>query len=452
MTRNERQPMPTRDTYQKVFDSARRRVRGLWRRNGRYFANLTVEDDLGRKSSQMVPLAGTTLDEVKLDYSRLVTERADGRLRPLGLTPKLADYVASYEQALASSGKRSSTVQKEKSYLRRWVKELGHLRLNKIRPAHLSRVLNAVAAGGSGEAALSSRSVNLHLLAVRGLFKAAQQDGHTKAPLPYEGLRWRKVVVRKRPLVHGEDFDLLCQVAMEASQNGQQFCDYLRFMQYSGARRNEALGVQWADVDLEGKRLTIGATGDTKNREPRTLNIGPDLEAHLRAMAVRRQPDSKWLFPSPQRGNKDVAARTFMESLRLTRNASGCVCSRCGRHSVGTPEKCVACGSGELERRSPLLPPGLQRFGFHDCRHHFVSAAVMAGVDFMTIAAWAGHKDGGVLIGKVYGHLSDAHKEQQAAKLRFGPGATVGGVRRGRPRADQGEAAEPSTQKGTHET
>jgi hypothetical protein len=35
----------------------------------------------------------------------------------------------------------------------------------------------------------------------------------------------------------------------------------------------------------------------------------------------------------------------------------------------------------------------------------------------MTIAAWVGHKDGGVLIGKVYGHLSKDHKADMAKKL-----------------------------------
>jgi hypothetical protein len=44
----------------------------------------------------------------------------------------------------------------------------------------------------------------------------------------------------------------------------------------------------------------------------------------------------------------------------------------------------------------------------------------MAGLDFMTIAAWLGHKDGGILVGKVYGHLLDEHR-QKAAKLRPSP-------------------------------
>jgi len=44
----------------------------------------------------------------------------------------------------------------------------------------------------------------------------------------------------------------------------------------------------------------------------------------------------------------------------------------------------------------------------------------MAGIDFMTIAAWLGHKDGGILIGKVYGHLLDEHRQKMAAKLTIG--------------------------------
>jgi hypothetical protein len=38
---------PRRDSYHKVFDSRKRRVRGMWERNGKYYANLTVSDDLG---------------------------------------------------------------------------------------------------------------------------------------------------------------------------------------------------------------------------------------------------------------------------------------------------------------------------------------------------------------------------------------------------------------------
>ena len=89
-TAKPRKPRP--DNYHKVFDSRKRRVRGLWQRNGRYYANLTLSDDLGKKSSRFVPLSGAGLGEAKADYDRLRVERDDDRLRPLGLTPKLSDY------------------------------------------------------------------------------------------------------------------------------------------------------------------------------------------------------------------------------------------------------------------------------------------------------------------------------------------------------------------------
>ncbi len=57
----------------------------------------------------------------------------------------------------------------------------------------------------------------------------------------------------------------------------------------------------------------------------------------------------------------------------------------------------------------------------HDCRHTFISFCVMSGIDYMTIARWVGHKDGGVLIGKVYGHLADGHAAAAGERVSFEP-------------------------------
>ncbi len=407
---------PRSDTYRKVFDSRARRVRGLWKRNERFFANLTISDDLGRRTTRMVPLTAKTLDEAKADYARLQTERADDRLRPLGLTPAFADYVKIHTQRLAVSGKRASSVEKEISYLKQWTEKLGQLRLNKIRPHHLSNILTALAGDD-----YAPRSVNLYLIAIRGVFKAALRDGHVKPPLPFEGLTWQRVDQKSRPLYTAEEVDQLCEVSLAASKNGRQFADYLRFLQYSGARRSEALRIRWQDVHFERGHVTIGAEGDAKNRQARYVDFNPKLETHLKAMSTRRQPDSQFLFPSPQRGDQDASTKTFMESLRLARGAAGSVCQNCQRFALGANATCCGhCKSEQVEQRKNLLSPKLQKFCFHDLRHHFISYAVMSGIDFMTIARWVGHRDGGILIGKVYGHLADEHRKTQAARMNFG--------------------------------
>ena len=197
--------MPANDTprnsasnrYHRVLDSRKRRVRGFRQRNGRFFANLSIADDLGRKTPKWVPLEGGTLTSVIADYRKLLVEREDDRLRPPGLTPTLSDYLNvpfleaeltrqrlgpgapapdqsnhqnqaltrskgderhSYANQLLASGKRQSSIEKECSYLRHWAKEIGYLRLNKLRPFHLNKVLTTLA-----KEDYSGRTVNLHL-------------------------------------------------------------------------------------------------------------------------------------------------------------------------------------------------------------------------------------------------------------------------------------------------
>lgn len=275
--------------------------------------------------------------------------------------------------------------------LKQWRKHLGDIRLEQIRKAQVNDFITKRLKAGR-----SPRTCNLNVIVLRNVIKRAIEDGHLPAN-PIAGLKPLKVTTKKRSLCSAAEIDKIAEAASETrtnekgetvpvTQNAEQFADYIRFLQFTGAREKEALNVKWADVDIDGGRVTIGADGDTKNHKGRTVDFNPKLSALMAGMRQRRAPDSEWLFPSPQRGERDIPARSFRESLNLTRTAAS-----------------------------------LPKFGFHDCRHHFISMAVMSGVDFMTIASWVGHQDGGVLIGKVYGHLANEHKKAMAEKLNFGP-------------------------------
>jgi hypothetical protein len=111
------------------------------------------------------------------------------------------------------------------------------------------------------------------------------------------------------------------------------------------------------------------------------VDFNPELEAHLRDMKTRRVPDSDFLLPG--RGEEG---------------------------SIGSVRKSL-----ELVREQA----GFEKFGFHDCRHTFISYCIMSGVDILTVAKWVGHSDGGVLIGKVYGHLATEHRQRAAQKGSF---------------------------------
>jgi integrase len=397
-------------SFAKVFDARKQPIRALWVRNGRYYAQLKVENPItGEKKTRRVPLVDKERNPVQTvaaavaELRRLQTQRADNTLPTLERTPRFADYAKRYLDFLVSGqgAKKAGTVEKEKTILGRWTEAVGQLRIDQIKRVHVNRFIEK-----RMKANTAPRTINLDVIGLRVLLKRALSDGIIQR-LPTEGLRPLKVSTPRRSLFTAADLEKLCAAAFETKQdekgaavpvteNAQEFVDYVKLMAACGARRNEALGLQWADVDFDNQQLHLrrqitsrkASRGieDLKNREARTVDFNPKLEAHLRDMHKRARDASQWLFPSPQRGDKDIPAKTFRESLTMVRT----------------------------QAKMPT-------FNFHDCRHHFISMCVMSGIDFMTIAAWVGHKDGGVLIGKVYGHLANEHRQAMAQRVNFEP-------------------------------
>jgi integrase len=56
-------------------------------------------------------------------------------------------------------------------------------------------------------------------------------------------------------------------------------------------------------------------------------------------------------------------------------------------------------------------------FSSRALRRCFITRAIELGVDFKTLSAWQGHRDGGVLIAKTYSHLRNEHSDNMARKL-----------------------------------
>jgi len=374
-------------------DSRNRRVPGLYLRNGRYYGQLWVDLGNGKKGPRRFPLVdgdnqpvrGLVAAREALEIKR--HERRENKLPTAGRKPLFADYCETYFGKAKVQRKRPGTIENEKQAVARWCDHLGHVRIDRIATpiiaAYVDRRLMGGIFCGRKLDAVSERTVNLDLLALRNVLNEAIDEGHLRQ-LPRMKML-DEAPPPKRKLITPDEFDALIKAARSACpKNGEQLADYLRFLAFSGTREKEALRVRWEDVDFKHDRLTIGSDGLTKNWESRTIEFNPELRALLHDMNRRRAPDSSWLFPSPQRGTRDEHAKSLRESLKLARAAAG-----------------------------------LRWVGFHDLRHYFCSVCVMAGIDFMTIAAWLGHKDGGILVGKVYGHLLDEHRHKAAKLVRF---------------------------------
>jgi integrase len=251
-----------------------------------------------------------TCAEAAKAMAKLKVQREENLLPVLKRTPTFAEYSKKYFEFYdtVKDAKRKATLDKERGAIRKWGEHLGHVRLNHITKS----LINSFIASRQGDG-ISGRTVNLDVIALRNVLKKAIDDGWLKS-LPTENMRPLKWTPKKRELLPLAQFDKLCEAGLKASKNGSQFVDYIKFMAYTGARRNESLRVRWANVDFEHRQVTIGADGDTKNRETRVVDFNAKLEAHLKDMQARRAPDSQWLFPSPQRGDKDVRNRFYDHS------------------------------------------------------------------------------------------------------------------------------------------
>ena len=129
------------------------------------------------------------------------------------------------------------------------------------------------------------------MIALRNVLKRAVDDG-TDSAIADRGLAADENDRAKRPLFESAELERLCEAAFETRKNEagetvpvtrtlKEFVDYIKLLAYSGARRNEALGLRWPDVDFERAQLTIGASGDTKNRTSRVVDFNPKLNAHF---------------------------------------------------------------------------------------------------------------------------------------------------------------------------
>ena len=359
-----------------VTDSRKRKIRGLWRRGNRYYAQMRMEVEAGRTEPKRIALSATTLDQARAELEKVRSENRSGTLTLPGRQPRFSEFADEYLVSAIHGQKKPGTRKAERQNLRYWKVHLGAVQLGKITAPMVKAYLERRLSQG-----VSARTINIELVAFYAVLKLAVDRGVIPSFVRVRQLRQKPPP--KRTLVSSQEIErLIAACRPEVTKNADLLRFYLRFLALSGAREKEALRVRWSDVDFTNRQVTIGASGESKTGRHRTVNLSREFEELLSEMNKNRQPDSSFLFPSPQRGSQDLPARTMRESFRAVRKAAH-----------------------------------LPHLNFHDMRHHFASVAVMGGIDFMTIASWLGHSDGGILVGKVYGHLADAHKARMADGL-----------------------------------
>jgi integrase len=173
-----------------------------------------------------------------------------------------------------------------------------------------------------------------------------------------------------------EQFQAMISKLREFDVRAVEAANLVEVLAYSGMRLGEARSILWGEVDFANERFVVsGGEHGTKNHEARVVPLFPALRQFLERLRDERKP----------------AQEDRIIGIDSAKTAMGHAC------------------------RAAELPD----FTHHCMRHYFVSNAIEAGVDFKTIAAWVGHKDGGLLVAKTYGHLRDTHSVEMAKRMTF---------------------------------
>jgi integrase len=157
--------------------------------------------------------------------------------------------------------------------------------------------------------------------------------------------------------------------------------DLVRFLAFGGFRKGEAANITWADVDMEkGEILVRGdALTGTKNWSVRRVPMIPDMKRLLERLRGE--------LPEAQKDEPVMQVRECQKAMN---------------------------------RAAKIV--GMGRITHHDLRHLFATRCIESGVDIPTVARWLGHKDGGALAMRVYGHLRDHHSVNMAQRVSFSVG------------------------------
>lgn len=164
------------------------------------------------------------------------------------------------------------------------------------------------------------------------------------------------------------------------SRDSCNCADFAAGLAFTGMRKGEANALEWRDVDFEAGEAVVRGDAETgtKNWEVRRVPMIPDARALFERMRGERSSES-------------LTERVFR---------------------VNECQKA-------LDRACKKV--GADRITHHDLRHLFATRSIESGVDIPTVSRWLGHKDGGALAMKTYGHLRREHSIAQAQRVTFAP-------------------------------
>jgi integrase len=213
---------------------------------------------------------------------------------------------------------------------------------------------------------------------LRAVFKVAMANDVIYRN-PAMGIKRAKVRPKILALPEPQQFEqFVAELENGTGRFSKNCANLVCFLAFGGFRLSEAANITWADCDFEKKEIIVRGDPETgtKNWSIRRVPMIPDMLELLHRLRVERP---------------DELPGDFVMRVRECQKA--------------------------MDRAAKVV--GMARITHHDLRHLFATLCIESGVDIPTVSRWLGHKDGGALAMKVYGHLRDQHSVAMAQRVTF---------------------------------
>ena len=345
------------------------------KRGGKFYVRFRDADGIRR-----MRLAGTTIDEAKAtakaesaDVERTHKAKIEGKT--LGLAPtSFGDFAVEYLAVLRSTMRPATlkVIGTQILAFDAFLKTRGDPTIDKIARADADAYLAAEAARGCASPYLSRQA-----WALGRLWRGAIERG-----LATENPFARRKFSRQSKL---EVNYLLPEQLDEVLANVKpRHRDIVTLLADTGLRIGEAIGLVWADLDLDGLEPAMSVT---RQGSERALLKTP---AARRTIPLRYAPRALEILKRRKTTRDEAVERVFPE------NATS--------YNV-LMSLHAACDTAKQPRMR-----------LHDLRHQFASHLVRARVPFPTVAGLLGHADGGALVSRRYGRWQPKDAEALAMK------------------------------------
>ena len=114
--------------FEAVCDSRKQKVRGLWKRGERYYAQLRIAGANGKNDPAKIALEASNLDEARAELERVRTDNRRGEIARQADAPSFAEFAQAYLASPIHGGKDRSTRASERYSLGYWKAHLGSVR------------------------------------------------------------------------------------------------------------------------------------------------------------------------------------------------------------------------------------------------------------------------------------------------------------------------------------